>query len=331
MDGSNQPQQPFQPTPQGPAPQPMPPQPMQPVQPMPPQPPFGGPVNPMNPMGPVGPAPMGAPYQMPPKKGLSKGALWGIIGGSIALILLIVGVIMAVLLLSGPSREDYVAFQSQVKDLKKQRQNMKDALLPHARAIFGGKASDGSLKRALEAYDKHGSQLKEMKALRDPEVKKSYDEFVKEFEETKTYVRGFVDVEETAITAYKKCDGKSLSDVARITDFRAKIVALRSSAQECADAINALSESKVESITQYVDRAKKAYDDQIAIFNEMIKAIDSGDRAKLQAASGRLQTQSRDFLRATGGLLGIFADAEKYDEMPKLEALDSVVAEKLNK
>ena len=52
---------------------------------------------------------MGTPYQMPPKKKMSKGALWGIIGGIIGLVVIIVGVVLAVLLLSGPSKADYKA------------------------------------------------------------------------------------------------------------------------------------------------------------------------------------------------------------------------------
>lgn len=52
---------------------------------------------------------VGTPYQMPPKKKMSKGVMWGIIGGIIGLVVIIVGVVLAVLLLSGPSKADYKA------------------------------------------------------------------------------------------------------------------------------------------------------------------------------------------------------------------------------
>ena len=52
---------------------------------------------------------MGTPYQMPPKKKMSKGVMWGIIGGIIGLVVIIVGVVLAVLLLGGPSKADYKA------------------------------------------------------------------------------------------------------------------------------------------------------------------------------------------------------------------------------
>ena len=56
----------------------------------------------------------GMSYQMPPKKKMSKGALWGIIGGSIGLIILIVGIVLAIIFLGGPSKADYKDLISQI-------------------------------------------------------------------------------------------------------------------------------------------------------------------------------------------------------------------------
>ena len=62
---------------------------------------------------------MGTPYQMQPKKKMSKGALWGIIGGKIGLVVIIVGVVLAVLLLGGPSKADYKAAGEKLNDVIK--------------------------------------------------------------------------------------------------------------------------------------------------------------------------------------------------------------------
>ena len=62
---------------------------------------------------------MGTPYQMSPKKKMSKGAMWGIIGGIIGLVVIIVGVVLAVLLLSGPSKADYKAAGEKLNDVIK--------------------------------------------------------------------------------------------------------------------------------------------------------------------------------------------------------------------
>ena len=56
---------------------------------------------------------------MPPKKKISKGAMWGIIGGIIGLVVIILGVVLAVLLLSGPSKADYKAAGEKLNDVIK--------------------------------------------------------------------------------------------------------------------------------------------------------------------------------------------------------------------
>ena len=62
------------------------------------------------------PLQQGVPMQ--PKKGLSKGALWGIISGSIGLIVIVVGIVLAVIFLGGPSKADYQEAAKAIKEFK---------------------------------------------------------------------------------------------------------------------------------------------------------------------------------------------------------------------
>ena len=123
--------------------------------------------------------PQGTPYQMPPKKKLSKGALWGIIGGSIGLVLVIVGVVLAIVLLGGPSKEDYAKAADYMQDFK----------IEDNKDIFNAKTSDEAkkkidefTKKADEYFDKLGAD----KVMRDAEVKKAYDAYKDEWGKTKT-------------------------------------------------------------------------------------------------------------------------------------------------
>ncbi|MDO4781372.1 MAG: hypothetical protein Q4A34_03230 [Candidatus Saccharibacteria bacterium] len=143
MDNNNQPQQPLPPAPQDPA----------------------------------GPVPAGSPYQMPPKKGLSKGALWGIIGGSIAFVLLIVGVILAVVFLGGPSRDDYRAALNRTQDFAKDF----GAYASSMTAATDAKDAKEKVDEVIKKIDTYLDELGKEKAMRDADVKKSYNEMSEEY------------------------------------------------------------------------------------------------------------------------------------------------------
>ncbi|MDO4781371.1 MAG: hypothetical protein Q4A34_03225 [Candidatus Saccharibacteria bacterium] len=331
MDGNNQPQQPFQPAP-GPAPQPvMPPQPVSPQpQPIQPQPPSGGPTDPMNPAGSVGAAsqpPMGAPYQMPPKKGLSKGALWGIIGGSVAFILLIVGVVLAVVFLGEPSKEDYLAFQSQVKDIKERRKKMNDAMEPYLRDVLDNKKSDGSLRAVTKEYSEGVVKLESMKAGINEEVKKAYQELKSEHDATKTYVDALLEIEGPLIKAGEKCDRTT----SHITNLRSRTSTARQYVRECMEQFDILANSKAEKVAAYGKRQKAMYGKIIAALDDMIKAIDNRNRDDFVAAQNNLASAASQYDTSVLFLVDIVSETKKHRDMPKLNALEDVVAEKLKK
>ena len=89
------------------------------------------------------PLQQGTPVQ--PKKGLSKGALWGIIGGSIGLIVIIVGIVLAVVFLGGPSKADY---QEAAKTLKEFDGNNLNSALRSANADNAKKLIEEGVERA---------------------------------------------------------------------------------------------------------------------------------------------------------------------------------------
>lgn len=148
-------------------------------------------MNPQDSQQPVAPQPQPAPEQQTqfdqtsapvppaPKRGLSKGALWGIIGGIIGL-LLIVGTILAVVLLSGPSAEDYRKASAKMDELSSTYNEA-------GRDIMGGssmssatesemEATANELKQAKEDINGLVDELGEMKAVaKDKEVKEKYD------------------------------------------------------------------------------------------------------------------------------------------------------------
>ena len=155
MDNSNnqQKQAPVQP-----APQPMPG----------PQPPVPG----------QAPAQPGmSPYQMPPKKKMSKGALWGIIGGSIGLVVVVVAVILAIIFLGGPSKEDYKDLVSMINGFD------------HSDISDNNNSDpDGykkSVNKAIEKVDEYHKKMDSHKALKDKDLRAAYDKYISEWNKSK--------------------------------------------------------------------------------------------------------------------------------------------------
>lgn len=118
-----------------------------------------------------------SPYQMPPKKKMSKGALWGIIGGSIGLVVVVVAVILAIVFLGGPSKEDYKDLVSTINSFNRSE-------------ISEGVSSDPdnykeNVNKAIEKVDEYHKKIDSHKALKDKELKTAYDKYISEWDKSK--------------------------------------------------------------------------------------------------------------------------------------------------
>ena len=147
------------------------------------------------------------PGQMP-KRGMSKGLLWGIIGGSIALVLLIVSIVVAVILLSGPSKQDYKDAAKMMSDFK-YSDNLEKGISKTKDASQVKKAIEGALTEA----DAHFNKLEKTKAMRDPEVKKLYQEYRSEYNKAKQLLQRFVNVYPDYVSSIEVCNGTSVGYV----------------------------------------------------------------------------------------------------------------------
>ena len=192
--------QPAQPTPQ--------PQPAQPVPAVPPMPQMQQPAAPQMP----GAAPV------PPKKGLSKGALWGIIGGSVGLIVVVVGIVLAVIFLGGPSKADY---QEALKTLEEFTNHKITAPLQSSN-------SDNIKKRVEESISRADTMMKKLessKIMRDGETKKSFGEYKAAYDKVRPNMEKIASVVEKLQSYSKKCSlnnfnyfGKPADEVKKLYD-----------------------------------------------------------------------------------------------------------------
>lgn len=128
---------------------------------------------------PMQPGVAGVPPQYP-KQGMSKGLLWGLIGGGVALVLLIIGVVVFFVFFGPPSRDDYAKAYNKVasfdaRTIREMTANSDD--------------SEEATNELITKVDKHLDELGKMRAMHDGDVKKAYDSLKKEYEERNPLLR----------------------------------------------------------------------------------------------------------------------------------------------
>lgn len=229
-----------------------------------------------------------SPQPIPPKKGLSKGALWGIIGGVLGLILVITAVVLAVIFLAGPSKEDYMAMRSQVKDVKTQSKNTKEKTKTFIDNMLEGRSNDDSLKEALNDYKEAIDNMKDMKALQDKDVKKSYDELVKNYADIKEYVESIMATEKKIQMAVDKCDSENSPSIIRKFssdgEVKSYFMSVKKFLQRCTDVINDVPKSKSKELNNFFKTAADIYKEQIIIVDEALQSINDRDLTKYNSA-----------------------------------------------
>ena len=203
-----------------------------------------------------------------PRKGLSKGALWGIIGGSIGLVALIVGVVLAVVFLSGPSKDDFKAAREQMADVRSAYVKVGTS----SRSVLYGSssASSDSVKEAIANYKSSVDKLKDMKALRDKDVKQKYDDFTTQNEKFVAAAEELADASDEIVAISKHCRTSGLSSLGA---NRSKILERYDSVVgPCSAAVKKLSKVKSEAIASEAKKLTDAYDEQRTIVEELQNA-----------------------------------------------------------
>ena len=193
---------------------------------------------------------MGTPYQMPPKKKMSKGAMWGIIGGIIGLVVIIVGVVLAVLLLSGPSKADYKDLLSQFTGF-----DINNAFI--SKSNTGTKNRKAEIDETIGKIDDLNKKMGSHKALRDKDVKAAYDKYLDSWNNgAREYLEFLVILTEDK--TYEKCKSPDVSKYLRESkeNFEKR---LDSETKDCIDYLDKMSKSENKLASKYGKDWKNYY------------------------------------------------------------------------
>ena len=267
---------------------------------------------------------MGTPYQMPPKKKMSKGAMWGIIGGIIGLIVIILGVILAVLLLGGPSKADYKAAVDKVNDTI-EIYNKASTSLSYVSTSETKSSLESTRKKLASTKEEVNNQLTElgkMKAITgDKEVREKYD-----------VLKNKLGKFDSAVDAFDEVYGKILPAVADFSDSSnsSNISTLESAVKKArqdlknADIKNEHNRKFVKDFTTQLEKLEEMLP-KVAEMKSDYKKYDSNYISDFYDTLTAIQKTAREW---SSGLQKIAEEGEIKDE---LNDLGSILVNKVNK
>lgn len=282
---------------------------------------------------PTGPG-FGTPVP-PTKKGLSKGALWGIIGGAVALVLVAVGVILALTVFGGISKSDYVQAKSVTDEVVDAYDDAETKFDTYFSNIMSGsstvskiKSTKSSFESAYTTYKNKLDTLKSEKALQNSDVKKAYDAFVAKNNEFVAFVDGLQGSADALISTVDSCSSERGNE---ITSFSSTTIASEYDIAlgQCLKDLETVSKSSNKSLADYASKTLAVYNEQRALFKELETANKSGSISAQNEARSKISEQSEDFssISSSSTILDDLADSKLRDE---LTALGEAINKKIN-
>lgn len=194
---------------------------------------------------PMQPGVAGMPPQYP-KQGMSKGLLWGLIGGGVALVLLIIGVVVFFVFFGPPSRDDYAKAYNKVAGFNARTVREKAASSDDAEA---------AINELTTKVDKHLDELGKMRAMHDGDVKKAYDSLKKEYEERKPLLHEYAATTVAKKEYNKNCNSRSTTYISMSSVGSGDEAGKKFDEQQgtCIKTLDKLKQSQYESIRKYAE------------------------------------------------------------------------------
>lgn len=278
----------------------------------------------------LAPAQPGQPMQPQAKSSNSK--LWIIlaaVGGGLLLLTLLIITILALTVWSGPSKQEYKDAQKAF-DSTKASYNSAASRLKLYVASSGSFLSSTTQKNFEQAYGEYKTKadgLKSLKALKDKDLQKKYDEFTAKDAKLRAYVASFTDSMDDFSTASTACDASKASGLESASP-ETFVSAYDSAVADCKAVLVKLKQAKNKSVAEYATKVDKLYGDLRAVLVETVDAYNAKDRARYDAARAKLETVSDSFKSVDSPSTKIQSEISSLSVDPQLSALSDFASQK---
>lgn len=263
---------------------------------------------------------MGTPYQMPPKKKMSKGVMWGIVGGIIGLVVIIV----AVLLLGGPSKADYKAAGEKLNETI-EVYNKADSSLSYistSETETSLKSNRDKLAKTKSEINDRLTEIGKMKAVTgDKEVREKYEALKSKLEKFNTAVDAFGEVYEKIMPVIIEfSDGRNSSNFSSVESTIKK-------ARQNLKNVDAKNETNKKFIRDFTAKLEKIEEmlPKVAEMKADYKKYNSSYMSEFYDSLTAIQKPINEW---TSGIQKLAEEGEIRDE---LNDLGTILADKVNK
>lgn len=253
--------------------------------------------------------------------------------GAGALVVIIIGIVLAFGLFSGPSKKDYeeahdimVETQDKYKALSRQASGLSRISLLKTQADID--SSYSALKNAVNEYKETSTKIDNKKALRNEDVEKAYEEYKQQNEKFIKYSDEVINSFKPVAHIYVACTNANKS-MNKITD-KDSIKTVTAALKPCKSAIEEAKDVPDPSFKQLVAVMKTYFEGLETEFDKIADAYEKknrlallGVRTEMLRNQRKLTTESR---KVTQDIRQRGKDAEVKG---KLNALTSVLSDKI--
>lgn len=262
----------------------------------------------------------GVSYTMPQKKGLKA---WMIIVPVAALLVIAGVIILLVVLLAGPSKKDYSRALSNVRETGQTYRELNSQIRSSMNSLSTGSTASGAqdisddLRDALGKYKDSVDSFTQQAALKDEEVRTSYDKLKEKSD-------GMVDYSENLLEALPV-----VAKVARSCDNLTKGSVIPSDAAftACQDALDEGKQVKVEELRKIAE-ARSTFVNKVQDYAKVARGGSAVER--LRARSQYLTAQTTYLTEAREQQMKLRELDKKHSVVDEINDLNRLLARKVN-
>lgn len=257
-----------------------------------------------------------------------------IIVGSVLAVLALIGLAVWLTVFS-VTKDDYKKANTAIEDARTAYNTTGDKVDDYMSELMSSYSTESEIDSAKSDFDKAYSDyktkvaaIKDEKAMRDGDVKKSYEEFESQNKRFTETIDGLMEIAPTLKDAQKECVSSNISSTISSATPDTLLAKFDEAMEGCKEVAVKMSESKLEPIADYGKKAVTGMEKMRTYIEKMQSAAQANDRNAFQDAYYGMMDDESIKDMSTSGMSDMDKLMDEVEVKDELESLSDLVAEK---